>query len=309
VILAGEPGEAGARIARGQPRGAAAQQAAGQDAIGGHADAELAHGGQDLPLDAPAHQRVLDLQRGDGVDGVGPPDGLRPHLGQADVTDVPGPDHLRDRPDRVLDGHPRVEPGGLVQVHVVGAEPGQRVGQRVLYRGRAGVVPDERAGRVPLPAELHLDEYAVPADPAQRAPQQQLVVAHAVEVTGVEQRDPRVESGADGGDALVVVGLAVDARHAHQAKPGAGHHRPAAAQRGRLHHACTLPGGWRPAPGLRRTVPGGWRPPWGLSDFRAFGVTRRPSSQVRGNLPVTADGSSTVRWTLSRLWACYPCAQ
>jgi len=70
---------------------------------------------------------------------------------------------------------------------------------------------------------------------AQRVAQQQLVVAHAVEVAGVQQRDPRVQGGVDGGDALGVVGLAVDARHAHQAEARAGHHGPAAAQRRRLH--------------------------------------------------------------------------
>jgi len=32
------------------------------------------------------------------------------------------------------------------------------------------------------------------------------------------------------------------------------------------------------------------------------GATRRPSPQVRGHLPVTEDGSSTVRWTLSAAW-------
>src|SRR5208282_4626520 len=93
-----------------------------------------------------------------------------------------------------------------------------------------------------LAAKLHLYEHAVPGDPAERVAEQQLVMAHAVEVAGVEQRDPGVEGGADRGDALAVVGLAVDARHAHQAEPGPGHHRPAAAQRGRLLHACTLPG-------------------------------------------------------------------
>src|SRR5204862_228427 len=83
------------------------------------------------------------------------------------------------------------------------------VGQRALRHGRAGVVPDEGTRRVPLPAELHLDEHALPADPAaQRVAQQELVVAHAVEVAGVQQRDPGVQGGMDRGEALLVVGLA-----------------------------------------------------------------------------------------------------
>ena len=249
MVLAGEPGEPGARVVRRQPGGAAAQQAAGQDAVGGDADPEFPHGGQDLRLDAAAHQRVLDLQRGDRVHRVRPADGVRPHLGQPDVPDVPGLDHLGDGPDGVLDRHLRVQPGRLVQVDVVGAEPGQRVGQRVLRHGRAGVVPDEGARRVPLPAELHLDEHALPADPAaQRVAQQQLVVAHAVEVAGVQQRDPGVQGGMDRGDALLVVGLAVDARHAHQAEARPGHHGPAAPQRRRLHELDPRGGDARPRP-------------------------------------------------------------
>ena len=180
------------------------------------------------------------------MDGVGPADGVGPHLRQPDVADVPGLDHLGDRANRVLDRDPGVEAGGLVQVHVVGAEPGQGVGQRVLHRGRAGVVADERPGRVALPAELHLDEDAVPGPAAQRVAEQQFVMAHAVEVAGIEQGDPGVDGGVDRGDALRVVGLAVDARHAHQAEAGPGHHRAAPAQRGRL-HALDLRGGLRGA--------------------------------------------------------------
>jgi hypothetical protein len=106
---------------------------------------------------------------------------------------------------------------------------GQRVGQRILRRGRAGVVPDERARRIALPAELHLDEHALPADPAaQRVAQQQFVVAHAVEVPGVQQRDPGVQGRSDRRDALLVVRGAIDAGHAHQAEARAGHHRSAA---------------------------------------------------------------------------------
>src|ERR1035438_5960499 len=72
---------------------------------------------------------------------------------------------------------------------------------------------------------------------AQRVAQQHFAPAHAVEVSGVQQGDPRVQGRADGGDALRVVRLAVDAGHAHQAEPGPGHLRPAAAQR-RLAQWC-----------------------------------------------------------------------
>ncbi len=102
--------EAAPRVALGEPGRSTVRRAAGQDAVRGHADPEFPDRGQDLRLDTPAHQRVLDLQRTDGMDGIGPADGVRPHLREAEVPHVPGPDHLRDRADRVLDRDARVEP-------------------------------------------------------------------------------------------------------------------------------------------------------------------------------------------------------
>jgi hypothetical protein len=101
-------------------------------------------------------------------------------------------------------------------------------------------VADEPAGRIPLAAELHLDEYALPGDIAQRIAEQQLVVAHAVEVAGVKQRDAGVDRGVDRSQALTVISPAIDARHAHQAEPGPGHNRAAPTQRGRLQHDLDL---------------------------------------------------------------------
>ena len=56
----------------------------------------------------------------------------------------------------------------------------------------------------------------------QRIPDEQLVVAHAIEVAGVQQRDAGLERRMDGGDALGAVGGAVHARHAHAAKTDGG---------------------------------------------------------------------------------------
>ena len=68
----------------------AAEQAAREHAVGRDADAQLAHGGQDLLLDAAREQRVLDLDVGDRVHGGRAPDRLRADLGQADVPHVAG---------------------------------------------------------------------------------------------------------------------------------------------------------------------------------------------------------------------------
>jgi hypothetical protein len=49
----------------------------------------------------------------------------------------------------------------------------------------------------------------------QRLADQQLVVPHAVVVTGVEQRDAAIERGVDRGDALGFVGGSVQIGHSH----------------------------------------------------------------------------------------------
>src|SRR4051794_37439066 len=63
--------------ALGAGRPVAADEAAGEHAVGGDADAELPAGRKDLGLDAPADQRVLDLQIADRRDRVGAADRVR----------------------------------------------------------------------------------------------------------------------------------------------------------------------------------------------------------------------------------------
>jgi hypothetical protein len=74
-----------------------------------------------------------------------------------------------------------------------------------------------------LPSGSHEPELDAHDDLLARAtahclPQQQLVVAHTVVVTGVEQGDAGVESGLDRGDALRLVCGTVEVRHAHAAQ-------------------------------------------------------------------------------------------
>ena len=124
-----------------------ADQAAREDAIGGDADAELAADGEDFLLDAPRDQRVLDLQVGDRMDGIGAADRLRPDLGEADIADVAALDQVGDGADRLLDRHVRIETARAVDVDVVGAEALQRVGDEGLGRRRPRVDAEPAAIR------------------------------------------------------------------------------------------------------------------------------------------------------------------
>ena len=190
-------------------------QPAGKHAVRGDRDAELAAGGQDLLLQAARQQRVLDLQVGDRVDGGGAADRLGADLGQADVAHVAGLDHLRDRPDRLLDRHVRVEPRGPVLVGVVRAQAAERVGQRALHGLRPRVVAQPAVVGAALGAELDADLNRVAVATLQGARDQHLVVAHPVEVAGVDQVDTGVQRGVDRGDALGLVGGPVQIGHAH----------------------------------------------------------------------------------------------
>jgi hypothetical protein len=205
--------------------------------------------------------------------------GLTVDLREADVPHVPGLDHLLDRAHRFLDRHRRVQPGGTVDVDVVGAQPGQRVGQEVPHRLGTAVLPAEHMARPPQLAELDAEHVAVPVPAAQRLGEQQLVVAHGVEVAGVDQREAGLQRGVHRGDALRAVGRTVGARHAHRAQAERGNGRPGAAQGSCLHRVS--PSSVRPTLRLRRaarerSVHHGRAAPWiGSPAARQHGAMQR----------------------------------
>src|SRR5262249_32701807 len=152
-------------------------------------DSQLARGGKDFGLDVAGGERVLDLQIDDRVHGSRPPERLRPDLGQADVTDVPGLDQVGERPDDLLDVRARWHARRQVDVDVVGVQRLKRVGEEVPDRHRPQVDAGEVALRVAERSELHRDHYLVAPAAANGLADQDLVVARAVEVSGVDEGD------------------------------------------------------------------------------------------------------------------------
>src|SRR5579875_3985855 len=82
VVLEGfgtEARDAGAQVVvlvnRGRGADRAGEEAFAQRTVRDEADAEFAAGVEDAFLRAPPPERVLALNRGDGLNGVGPPDG------------------------------------------------------------------------------------------------------------------------------------------------------------------------------------------------------------------------------------------
>ena len=160
----GESGQLSAQVAFGEGGGAvdgAGEEAFAEGAERYEPDAELDQGGQDLGFGFTPEQRVLALQGGDGLDGVGAADDVDASLGEAEVTDLAGVDEVLDSTGDVLDRHVGVDAVLVEQVDPLGVEPLQGVlgggadvlGAAVQAGGAAAVVGE---------AELGGDHHVVP---------------------------------------------------------------------------------------------------------------------------------------------------
>ena len=128
-VLAGEPRVGLAPVVVGEVvDGAdlAGEQAVAERGVRDEPDAELTQQREDLGLDVAGPQRVLGLQGGDRLDGVGAADGVGAGFGQAEVQHLALGDQLGDRARGLLDRRARVDAVLVVQVDVVGAEAAQR---------------------------------------------------------------------------------------------------------------------------------------------------------------------------------------
>jgi hypothetical protein len=83
----------------------AADQAAGEHAIGRYADTERAAGRQDAVLDAAREQGIFDLEIADRMNRRRAADGGAADLREADVADMAGLHQVGDGAHRVLDRH------------------------------------------------------------------------------------------------------------------------------------------------------------------------------------------------------------
>jgi hypothetical protein len=125
-VLPGEAGVGLAPVVVGDVAGGAdlaGEEAVAERGVGDEADAQPAQQREQFGLGVAGPQRVLGLQRGERVDGVGAADCAGAGLGQADVADLAFGDQFGQGAGGLLDGGVRVDPVLVVQVDVVGAEP------------------------------------------------------------------------------------------------------------------------------------------------------------------------------------------
>src|SRR5207247_1738384 len=81
----------------------AGEEPAPERRVGDEADAELAACGKDLVLDVARPERILRLERGDGMHLVRAAKRIRPRLGKPEISHLAGLDELRHRAHRLLD--------------------------------------------------------------------------------------------------------------------------------------------------------------------------------------------------------------
>ena len=213
----------------------AAQPAAADRAVRDQRDPELAQRRDDaVVLVIAAEQRVLTLIRGDRMNRRRAPHFGSFRLGEAERADFPRRDELGHRADRLLDRDVGVDAVLVVEVDRVDAESLERGFARrahVLRRAAdAGALP---VGRAQHP-ELRRQDDAV-AVLTDEGPEQRLVVADAVGVGGVVERDPELERTIQRSQRFGVLGRTVSARHPHAAQTERGNGRAAVGKLSSLH--------------------------------------------------------------------------
>jgi hypothetical protein len=177
---------------------------------------------QDLFLGLAPPQRVLALQRRDGLDRVCAPDRLHTGLREAEVLDLARVDQLLDRSGNVLDRDVRVDAVLVEQVDPVRSEPLERRVDAALDRRRAAVEPAPVLF-FEVEAELRRDHDLV-AHRLERLAHELLVRERPVHLCGVEERDATLDCRPSEADHLLPVGdREVALAHPHAAEPDRRH--------------------------------------------------------------------------------------
>ena len=120
-----EPWDGAAKVASAEFRrrvDLAGEESLAERAVGDEADAEFLAGVEDGFFGPAPPERVLALDRGDGLHGVGAADGGGRRFGHAVVADLPGLDEGLDGAGELLDGCVRVDAVLVVDVDRLDAE-------------------------------------------------------------------------------------------------------------------------------------------------------------------------------------------
>ena len=136
-------------------------------------------------------QRVLALQRGDGLDGMRATNRLHARFGETEVFDLAFANEILHRARDVLDRDVRVDAVLIEQIDPIGLESLQRrVGHLPDVRGPA--VQPRLLAALELEAELGRNHHLI-ANRAERFPDELFIRERPVRFGGIEERDAAVE--------------------------------------------------------------------------------------------------------------------
>lgn len=122
---------------------------------------------------------------------MGAPHGCRRGFREARIAHLALANQVADGADRVLDRNGGIDTRGIVQIDVVHSQPAKGIGQRSLDESRPAIETKKRAIRFPERAEFYRqDGLFAPA--LNCLGDEHFVVAHAIEVAGIEQVDSGV---------------------------------------------------------------------------------------------------------------------
>jgi hypothetical protein len=128
AIFGAEPGDSAAEIIGakgGRGIDPARQEPLAQRAERHETNAQFRAGRQDLRLGLAPPQRIFALQRGDGMDRMGPAHCVGARLGQAEMLDLTRRDQIPDRARHILDGYLGIDAVLVIKVKRIDLEPRQ----------------------------------------------------------------------------------------------------------------------------------------------------------------------------------------
>src|SRR5205807_530673 len=109
-----------------------------------------------------------------------------------DGANVARLDQIRNGANRVLDRYSRIESCRPVDVDVIDAQTREAVDEKVSDRYRPGVDAAPTTVRATESAKLHREQRGI-ATVTQRPADQHFVMAGAIEIAGVQERDALIE--------------------------------------------------------------------------------------------------------------------
>jgi len=136
---------------------------------------------------------------------------------------LPALHEIGHRPDRILDGHARVDSVLIEEIDVIDAETLQRGIRHRLHVLRPAVGPDNGRPllRIDLEAELRGDDDLV-ALAFEGAADELLVLERAIDFSGIEEGHAELDRAVDGRDRFAFVGRAIGPAHPHAAEAERG---------------------------------------------------------------------------------------